>query len=83
VSKNRRQVFVTGHSEYEPNTLREEYQRDLLAGLNPEIPSHYFPDNNPSNMPRVNWRSHANLLFQNWLNHYVYQVTPFNPEEIN
>lgn len=82
-SKNGRQVFVTGHSEYDPSTLKEEYERDLQKGLNIEIPKNYFPQDDPQKEPRVRWKSHANLLFYNWLNYYVYQATPFNIEEIN
>jgi len=77
-----RQIFVTGHSEYDPLTLKEEYERDLSRGLNPKIPRNYFPDDNPSLPPVVSWRSHANLLFSNWLNYYVYQMTPYNLDEI-
>lgn len=77
-----RHLFVTGHSEYEPNCLKDEYERDLEAGLQPEIPEHYFPDNNPALDPVVTWKSHGNLLFSNWLNYYVYQLTPFNTEHI-
>lgn len=82
-SKNGRQIFVTGHSEYDPSTLKEEYERDIQKGLDIEIPKNYFPDNNPASKPLVRWKSHANLLFYNWLNYYVYQTTPFNIEEIN
>lgn len=78
-----RQIFVTGHSEYDPLTLKDEYDRDLAKGLNPEIPSNYFPGDNPDNNPRVSWRSHAHLLFSNWLNYYVYQMTPYNLNEIS
>lgn len=81
-SKNGRQIFVTGHSEYDPSTLKEEYERDVLKGLAIEIPKNYFPDNDPSKQPKVRWKSHANLLFYNWLNYYVYQATPFNIEDI-
>jgi homoserine O-succinyltransferase/O-acetyltransferase len=81
-SKNGRQIFVTGHSEYDPSTLKEEYERDVQKGLNIEIPKNYFPQNNPAMEPRVRWKSHANLLFYNWLNYYVYQATPYNIEEI-
>lgn len=73
-----RQIFVTGHSEYDPLTLRIEYQRDLDMGLSVNIPSNYFPGDDPSRTPTVLWRSHANLLFSNWLNYYVYQETPFD-----
>jgi homoserine O-succinyltransferase len=76
-SKDGRKIFVTGHSEYDPNTLRDEYIRDKKKGLDTEIPINYFPNDNPQMAPEVKWRSHANLLFTNWLNYYVYQVTPF------
>lgn len=73
-----RQLFVTGHSEYEPQCLKDEYDRDVAAGLNPEIPEHYFPDDDPTKAPIITWKSHGNLLFANWLNYYVYQLTPFD-----
>ncbi|MBN2625555.1 MAG: homoserine O-succinyltransferase [Spirochaetales bacterium] len=73
-----RQIFVTGHSEYEPDSLKQEYERDLEKGDAIELPRNYFPGNNPANQPVVNWRSHAFLLFSNWLNYYVYQQTPFD-----
>ena len=72
-----KQVFVMGHPEYDRNTLMEEYKRDLGKGINPEIPVNYFPENNPENGPQLTWRSHANALYTNWLNYYVYQVTPY------
>ncbi len=77
-----RHVFVTGHSEYEPLTLKAEYERDLGKGLEIDLPSNYFPGDDPANRPVVNWRGHANLLFTNWLNYFVYQETPFNLNEI-
>jgi homoserine O-succinyltransferase len=77
-----RHLFVTGHSEYEPDCLRNEYQRDVEAGLDPEVPENYFPDNDPENEPIVNWKSHGTLLFNNWLNYYVYQLTPFDSSKI-
>lgn len=77
-TKGGRQIFVTGHSEYDATTLQEEYIRDLSRGMNPEIPCHYFPDDNPEKQPIVRWRSHANLLFSNWLNYFVYQITPYD-----
>jgi homoserine O-succinyltransferase len=83
IRKDGRQVFVIGHSEYEPLCLRDEYQRDLAAGLNPAIPEHYFPGDDPGRDPVVTWKSHGNLLFNNWLNYYVYQITPFNLNEID
>jgi homoserine O-succinyltransferase len=83
VAKNGRQIFITGHAEYDPITLKEEYERDINKGLDIEIPKHYFKENDPSNMPRVRWKSHAHLLFSNWLNYYVYQLTPFNLNDIH
>jgi len=82
ISKDRRQIFVTGHSEYDAQTLNEEYMRDKAKGLDMAIPENYFPDNDPSNEPMVLWRSHASLLFSNWLNYYVYQATPFQLDQI-
>ena len=82
VSEDARQVFVTGHSEYDPLTLKEEYIRDLKKGLDIQPPKNYFPDNDPTKTPVVKWKAHANLLFSNWLNYYVYQETPFDPENI-
>jgi len=78
LSRDNKQVFVTGHSEYDANTLKEEYERDLKKGLKIHMPVNYFPDNDPSRDPVVLWRSHASLLFSNWLNYYVYQQTPFD-----
>lgn len=77
-SKDKKQVFVTGHSEYDLLTLKEEYIRDVNKGLSIKPPKNYFPDNNPENLPVQTWRSHANLLFTNWLNYYVYQETPYH-----
>lgn len=82
MSKDRRQIFVTGHSEYDASTLKEEYDRDVAKGLDIAIPDNYFPDDNPENEPLVLWRSHASLLYSNWLNYYVYQATPFQLEQI-
>lgn len=78
VSKDNRQIFVTGHSEYDPLTLKHEYERDLKEGVNISIPKNYFPMDDPRKNPCVTWRSHANLLFSNWLNYYVYQETPYD-----
>ncbi len=83
ISPDKRLIFVTGHSEYDPYTLKEEYYRDLEKGEKIAIPKNYFPDDDTSNDPVVRWRSHASLLFTNWLNYYVYQETPYNFEEIN
>lgn len=77
-STDGRQFFVMGHSEYDANTLDSEYRRDLDKGLNPQIPQHYYPDDNPENTPILRWRAHSTLLFTNWLNYYVYQTTPFD-----
>jgi len=81
-SKDKKQIFVTGHSEYDSETLKLEYERDLNLGKNPEVPKNYFVNNDPSKDPVVRWRSHANLLFYNWLNYYVYQTTPYDINEI-
>lgn len=77
-----RQIFVMGHSEYDKNTLFAEYKRDLEAGKNPPLPKNYFIDDNPELGPKVTWRGHANLLYQNWLNYFVYQQTPFKIDTI-
>jgi homoserine O-succinyltransferase/O-acetyltransferase len=76
-SKDGKRIFVTGHSEYDPLTLQEEYFRDLSKGLPIKIPRNYFPDDDPEKQPVSNWRSHANLLYSNWLNYCVYQQTPY------
>ena len=81
-SKDERKLFVTGHSEYDALTLKSEYDRDTAKGLGIKVPRDYYPDDNPSSQPTVKWRSHANLLFSNWLNYYVYQETPYDPNEI-
>jgi homoserine O-succinyltransferase len=81
-TKEGKQIFITGHSEYDGNTLATEYFRDLNAGKPIKIPVNYFPDDNPENKPLVTWRSHANLLYSNWLNYFVYQTTPYDIEQI-
>ncbi len=81
-SKGGRRIFVTGHSEYDAQTLADEYKRDLEKGINPNIPANYFQDDNPKKPPVVRWRSHANLLFSNWLNYFVYQITPYDIDRI-
>lgn len=78
-----RQIFVTGHLEYDRDTLKNEYIRDLKKGISPQIPKHYFKNDDPSQEPIQRWRSHANLMFVNWLNYYVYQTTPFDLSEIS
>src|SRR5512133_3384298 len=77
-SADRRQVFVTGHSEYDPGTLQGEYARDLGKGRPIGLPRNYFSGDNPAREPLVRWRSHANLLFSNWLNYFVYQEAPYD-----
>ena len=77
-----RQIFVTGHSEYDANTLKREYERDKNLGLEIEVPKNYFPNDDDTKEPMVSWRSSANLLYSNWLNYFVYQVTPYNIDEI-
>lgn len=81
--KDGRQVFVTGHPEYDPLTLKSEFERDINRGLDIAVPQNYFPDNNPQQEPLVTWRGHANLLFINWLNYYVYQETPYDLNLLN
>ncbi|GLH72951.1 homoserine O-succinyltransferase [Geothrix limicola] len=76
-SADRRQLFVTGHSEYDPCTLQGEYARDLGKGLPIGVPKNYFPEDDPTREPLVRWRGHSNLLFSNWLNYFVYQEAPF------
>ena len=78
-----RQVFVTGHSEYDADTLKREYDRDISQGLAIDVPFNYFEDDDPTKAPVVTWRSHANLLYFNWLNYYVYQGTPFDVDQGN
>ena len=73
-----RQIFLTGHAEYDPDTLRREYERDKALGLPIAVPENYFPGNDDTKPPLVTWRSHANLLFSNWLNYFVYQTTPYD-----
>lgn len=77
-SQDGRQVFVTGHSEYDPLTLKKEYDRDVTAGLPIAVPVNYYPDDDPARLPVVRWRGHAHLLFANWINYYVYQETPYD-----
>ena len=81
-SKDGKHVFVMGHSEYDADTLDKEYKRDSERGLNPEIPVNYYKNNNPLLRPVMRWRAHSTLLFVNWLNYCVYQITPYNLNEI-
>ena len=81
-SEGGKQFFITGHSEYDAETLKNEYVRDVNEGKPIEIPKNYFPDDDPERDPLVTWRSHANLLYSNWLNYFVYQTTPYDINEI-
>ncbi|MBO4353118.1 MAG: homoserine O-succinyltransferase, partial [Eggerthellaceae bacterium] len=80
-SKNSRHFFVFGHPEYDRATLDGEYERDIARGLDIAVPAHYYPNDDPSNAPKSNWRAHAQLLYTNWLNYYVYQTTPYDIEQ--
>ena len=83
MTENGRQIFVTGHSEYESDTLKLEYERDKKAGLDIDLPKNYFPDDDDTKEPPNVWRAHANLLYANWLNYFVYQTTPYDLSKIN
>lgn len=82
-TESNRQFFITGHPEYDPDTLAEEYIRDIAKDKNTAIPENYFPDDDPTKSPIVTWRAHAQLLYSNWLNYYVYQTTPYDLKNIN
>ena len=82
-SKNGRQIFVTGHEEYDRDTLKKEYLRDVKKGLHPMMPQNYFPGDDPKLEPPFVWRSHAFLMFSNWLNYFVYQKTPYEIRDIS
>jgi len=82
-TENKQQVYLTGHPEYDATTLKEEYFRDLNNGLSAQIPTHYFQDNDPHSNPASSWKSHGSLLFTNWLNYYVYQITPYKLDADN
>jgi len=81
-SRDGRHLFITGHSEYDPLTLKSEYDRDVNKGLPIHVPRNYYPHDDPTQTPTVRWRGHANLLYSNWLNYYVYQVTPYDVNQI-
>lgn len=81
-AKSERQFFVTGHSEYDAYTLDSEYKRDLEKGMDIAVPENYYPDDDPNREPIMKWRAHANLLYSNWLNYFVYQTTPYNIDDI-
>ena len=78
MNKEGRQIFVTGHSEYDPDTLEKEYFRDKMAGLPISVPANYYPDDDDTKQPIVRWRGHGNLLYSNWLNYFVYLTTPYD-----
>lgn len=82
-TENGKQVFITGHPEYDELTLKKEYDRDVLMGISPQVPENYFEDDDPTKPIAVRWRAHANLLYSNWLNYFVYQTTPYDIEEIS
>jgi homoserine O-succinyltransferase len=82
MTKKGRQIFVTGHSEYDPETLETEYLRDKALGLPISVPENYYPNDDETQEPIVRWRGHANLLFSNWLNYFVYQTTPYDLTDI-
>ena len=82
-SKNGRQIFITGHSEYDRGTLEKEYLRDKNAGLPIAVPKNYYPNDDDTKEPHVSWRSHANLLYSNWLNYFVYQTTPYDIKKVS
>ena len=81
-TEDSRQFFLTGHPEYDADTLAKEYFRDLDKGMNPKIPCNYFPDDDPNKEPVVRWRSTGQLFYSNWLNYYVYQSTPYDLNEL-
>ncbi len=82
IAQNGRQIFVQGHFEYDRRTLENEYKRDVNKGLDIQVPKNYYPDNDPNNKPNLLWRAHANTLYTNWLNYYVYQLTPYDMDTI-
>ena len=81
-TKNGRQIFITGHSEYDADTLKAEYVRDLSQGKPIHVPENYFPNDDETKAPLVTWRAHANLLYSNWLNYFVYQSTPYDIKKV-
>ena len=83
ITENGRQVYIMGHSEYDPRTLEKEYLRDKNAGLPIEVPKNYYPNDDDTKPPMVTWRGHANLLYANWLNYMVYQTTPYDLDQID
>ena len=77
-----KQVFLTGHSEYDRDTLEKEYLRDKAQGIAPKVPENYYPNDDDTKPPMLTWRAHATLLFTNWLNYFVYQTTPYEIDKI-
>jgi len=82
MARGGREFFITGHLEYAPDTLDNEYRRDRGVRSDVEMPRNYYRDDNPANPPLVTWRAHANLLYSNWINYYVYQETPYDINQI-
>ena len=82
MTENGKQIFVMGHLEYDRVTLQKEYERDLAKGLSIKLPVNYFPDDDPTKRPHLQWRAHSNNLYSNWLNYYVYQETPYDINQI-
>ena len=81
MTQNGKQIFITGHSEYDCDTLAKEYFRDKAKGMDIAVPKNYFPNDDDTQKPVVTWRAHANLLYSNWLNYFVYQTTPYDLSE--
>ena len=81
-TKDKRRIFVTGHMEYDRMTLASEYERDVRLGKEISVPVNYYPEDDPKKTPLFKWRGHANLFFINWINHHVYQETPYNLDEL-
>jgi homoserine O-succinyltransferase len=81
-TRNARQIYIFGHSEYDRDTLEKEYRRDKDAGLPIHVPLNYYPDDDDTKEPLMNWRSYANLLYYNWLNYFVYQETPYDLDKL-
>ena len=83
ITRGGKQVFLTGHSEYDADTLHKEYQRDKQLGISPRVPENYYPNDDDTKPPMISWRAHATLLFTNWLNYFVYQTTPYQIDKIS
>ncbi len=83
MARNGREIFITGHMEYNPDTLDTEYRRDAGKRDDVELPQNYYQNDNPDNAPVVTWRAHANLFYHNWINYYIYQKTPYDINKID